>query len=417
MVAGPEVSQLIHSFEKNCLSLAGDNATDSNTQHHLHGESAQKMFMKDVNSLLNTIERYGSPFETENDHLVTLVSNFQFNEEAIVVIRSLAETGKKQYENLVKNRLESHAINFYEPVKMNSFKIFKEKPARKVSSLALKNKMLTNDYKLFSRLYLGASNRQVNLDEFFCYENQPFPPSISNNGHLRNGPKSNIVDSLCAVYKNIDLEDLEYGTHNDATAYFFDGAVIIHFINTTGVKTFGEYSLKLQQYFSQFTSKFQRVDVVWDVYEQDSTKGDAREKRGTGRVQRVDSNLNVPRNWSNFLKVNENEMQLFHLIAHDIVKISSPDCLIVTNIEEKVLVSKNYDDSRIAPCNHKEADSRIFVHVRDAVITGHTKVVIRLVDSDVVVLAVAFFAQTEQIQELYVAYGTKKKLQVSMRES
>lgn len=118
--------------------------------------------------------------------------------------------------------------------------------------------------------------------------------------------------------------------------------------------------------------------------------------------------MNIPRNWSNFLNVDGNKTQLFNLLAHDISKINSQDCLIVTNVEENVLTSKDYDRSRIEPCNHEESDTRIFVHVKDAVLSGHTKVVIRSVDSDVVVLAVSFFAKTERIQELYVAYGTSK---------
>lgn len=405
MVAGPEVSRLIHSFEKQCISMSDD---EQNTKHHSQSEAEQKRFIKDVNSLLNTIELYGNPFESESPHLLTLVSNFQFDEKTAATVKGLVEIGKKQYSDFVKNRLESHTTNFFEPVKTNKFKIFKEKPPRKASSLALKNKMLRNDYELFSRLYLGATNRKVNLDEFFNYENQPFPPSISDNGYLRNGPKGNIVDCLCEVYNNENLEDLDYGTHEDATAFFFDGAVVVHFINTTGVKTFRDYSLKLQEYFRQFTKKFQRVDVIWDVYRTNSLKKDAREKRGVGRIQKVDLNLNVPKNWANFLKVNENKTQLFALLAQDIVKMDSPNCLIASNIDDKVLTSTEYDRSRIEPCNHEETDTRLFVHVSDAVNAGHTKVIIRTVDSDIVVLAAAFFANNDQIQELYIAYGTKK---------
>lgn len=217
MVSGPEISRLVNSFEEQCVSMSNGKPS---YKHHSQNESEQKRFIKDVNSLLNTIERYGNPFESSSTHLVTLISSFEFAEETITTLRSLAETGKKQCKDFVKNRLESHSKNFYEPLKMNNFNIFKEKPPRKVSALSLKNKMLKNDLELFSRLYLGATNRKVNLDEFFCYENQPFPPSISDNGHLRNGPKSNIVDCLCNVYKDIELEDLEYGTHDDATAFF-----------------------------------------------------------------------------------------------------------------------------------------------------------------------------------------------------
>ena len=39
----------------------------------------------------------------------------------------------------------------------------------------------------------------------------------------------------------------------------------------------------------------------------------------------------------------------------------------------------------IAPCNHEEADTRMMVHVNDAVMQGFNKILIRTVDTDVVV--------------------------------
>lgn len=405
MVAGPEVSRLINAFEKECAALS-DKTTKK--KHHSQSEAEQKRFIKDVNSLLDTIERYGNPFEEDSPHLVTLISKCQFGEETTTTLKNLAENGKKQYSDFVKKRLQSQQINFFDPVKKNNFNIFKEKPVRKVSSLETKNKMLRNDYKLFSRLFLGAQNRKVDLDQFFNYENQPFPPSISDNGYLRNGPKANIVNCLCDSYKDVNLEDLDYGTQDGATAFFVDGAVIVHFINPTAATTFGEYSSKIQEYFRQHAMRFERLDVLWDVYRSNSIKRDAREKRGIGRAQKVDSNLKTPKNWLNFLKVDENKTNLFKLLAEDIVKMDLPNCLIVTNVGENVITSTTYDCSMIEPCNHEETDTRIFVHVKDAVSAGHRKIIIRTVDSDIVVLAVAFFAATKQIQELYVAFGTSK---------
>ena len=43
-------------------------------------------------------------------------------------------------------------------------------------------------------------------------------------------------------------------------------------------------------------------------------------------------------------------------------------------------------------CNHEEADTRIFVHVRDAVEHGAQNVLIRTVDTDVVVIAVVKYS-------------------------
>lgn len=195
---------MIHLFEEQCIPLSNDK---TNTNHHSQNEAEQKKFIKDVNSLLATMERYGNPFENESPFLQTLVSNFQYNDESATTVKGLLEHGKKLYSHFVRTRLESHEVSFYEPIKMNNPTIFTEKPPRKVSALAQKNKLIKNDCELFSRLYLSATNRKVDLDEFFNYKNQPFPPSISNNGHLRYGPKEMRIHKHMKKLPHISLMD------------------------------------------------------------------------------------------------------------------------------------------------------------------------------------------------------------------
>ena len=52
----------------------------------------------------------------------------------------------------------------------------------------------------------------------------------------------------------------------------------------------------------------------------------------------------------------------------------------------------------------------MFLHVAAAASCGHSKVIVRTTDSDVVVLAVsAFIALSHQIAELWVAFGTQRR--------
>ena len=79
----------------------------------------------------------------------------------------------------------------------------------------------------------------------------------------------------------------------------------------------------------------------------------------------------------------------------------------VTNDSDLLCWPKNQDVSLMAPCNHEEADSRIFVHAYDASsrqdmndITVHT---------DVVVLAITFCGKHPDM-ELKVAVGSSVRL-------
>ena len=64
------------------------------------------------------------------------------------------------------------------------------------------------------------------------------------------------------------------------------------------------------------------------------------------------------------------------------------------------------DVSSMAPCSHEEADTRLFLHVADAVRKGFQKVMVPTGNTDVVVLAIAMFNQIGS-DELWLAFGTR----------
>ena len=70
-------------------------------------------------------------------------------------------------------------------------------------------------------------------------------------------------------------------------------------------------------------------------------------------------------------------------------------------------VIPRHTSEKLSPCSHEEADTRMMVHVADAVDKGHNSIMIRTVDTDVVVLAVAG-VHTLGIKELWVSFGTGK---------
>ena len=59
----------------------------------------------------------------------------------------------------------------------------------------------------------------------------------------------------------------------------------------------------------------------------------------------------------------------------------------------------------LAPCSHEEADTRIFVHVKDCAKTGHSKIVISIGDTDEIVIAVANFHLFPTQTKLFVNFG------------
>ena len=111
-------------------------------------------------------------------------------------MRSLEETGKKQYKDFLKKILLKRTTSIHDPIKRNSLALFKT-PQSKILPKKGKMKVLQNNVALFGQLYIAMQNRQSDLNEFFAHEIQSFPPSLSDFGMLYPpGTKSDLLPFL-----------------------------------------------------------------------------------------------------------------------------------------------------------------------------------------------------------------------------
>ena len=116
----------------------------------------------------------------------------------------------------------------------------------------------------------------------------------------------------------------------------------------------------------------------------------------------------IPGNWQGFLRVNENKMELFSLLAEKIQSITSEGKQVVTTFGESALCSPVQTDMQaLIPCTHEEADTRMFIHVADAIHSGYKRIILRSCDSDVLVIAIAC-VQDLCLDELWIAFGSGK---------
>ena len=190
-----------------------------------------------------------------------------------------------------------------------------------------------------------------------------------------------------------------------------DGAAVIHMLQPGSSKTFSEYFKNVFfPYIDRLMRKTSRLDVVFDRYFLNSLKADAREGRGSGQRVQVSLKTVIPTKFNNFLSVNENKEELFHLLADVIVTCNMwPDKVVICTFDDTVKTNVSYIDvTSITPTNVEEADGRILLHAKHAVETGHTRILIRTVDSDVVVIAVYAFKRLQNALELWIDFGIGK---------
>ena len=149
-----------------------------------------------------------------------------------------------------------------------------------------------------------------------------------------------------------------------------------------------------------------RIDIVFDVYLENTIKASARAKRGAGKRIKVIASTPLPKNWKMLLHVNENKTELFHLIAATIKNYKGNVKIVVTK-DNCVLSNFPFEDEIMSPCNHEEADTKMFVHVRSLVLRGHTDITISTVDTDMIVIAISCYEKLARfgLQYLWIEFG------------
>ena len=269
--------------------------------------------------------------------------------------------------------------------------------------------MLQNNVALFGQLYIVMQNRVSDLDQFFAHEIQSFPPSLSDFGNLHlPGTKSDLLHCL----EQPDQPE-------PPSAYcckVFDGAVIVHCLPVIGTSTFDGYANEVFiPYLEKQLKTAKRLDLVWDSYIPDSLKESTRVKRGTGVRRKVSGQTKLPGNWMDFLRDPINKKELFAFLTSKVKEFHWP------HGKEIFVTSGETVSSSIGMgnCNHEEADTRIVVHILHALEQGAKTVLVRTVDTHVVVILVGKFydlLKTQPLTDIWMAFGMGKKIQVPQHQ-
>ena len=179
-----------------------------------------------------------------------------------------------------------------------------------------------------------------------------------------------------------------------------------------GISTFQQYADKV---FIPFLKReFQpvnRVDIVWDRYLESSIKGATREKRGAGLRRKVNPQTKIPAKWNDFLRDPSNKVELFSLLTDAAAKqkFQEEKELYVTSDQSVISIGGSSEPMPI--CTHEEADTRIIVHLFHSVRRGNKKILIRTVDTVVLVILLGEFDKVSEIcpdLDLWIALGMGK---------
>ncbi|CAG2257299.1 unnamed protein product [Mytilus edulis] len=116
------------------------------------------------------------------------------------------------------------------------------------------------------------------------------------------------------------------------SSVILDGSAVVNMLKPVNIKSFNEYALKVFiPYIQNIGKDVQRIDIVFDTYIDNSLKASTRGKRGKGIRRRVQDETNVPGNWQEFLRLDENKIELFHFLADKITSAGIDNEIVVTD--------------------------------------------------------------------------------------
>jgi hypothetical protein len=397
VTAGPELIRILLQFEGQLSDRV------KNFKHHEQTPCFQTKFRQNVAKLVEIFDEEAPFTASSNNELIVLCDHTYANSSVSNTVKSAETIGLEQFNKFVSERLHG-SVSINEPLQRNKLPLFNFKPCSPLStSRSLKVSQLKTDCELFSRLYVACQSRDGDLEEFFKHENHPYPPSLSNHGALRLGSKSDLLACIgCETSCTAELSNPE------ADVVVCDGAVVVQMLQPGCARTFDEYKAVIFfPYLQQLLRAVKRLDVVFDTYVTDSLKLTCRDKRGSGIRTRVSENTKMPKNWQQFLRVVDNKVELFHFLTQNLTLLACEKTLILTYDDNVVQYGINVDIQDITPCNHEEADTRLILHCLHASKCGLKRIIIRTVDTDVVVLAVSFF-DSLGVDKLWVHFGVGK---------
>ena len=401
MVSGPEIARIISEFEACRDFIKHGPSSPASSLHHEQVKSIQSTFQRQITALCDVVEEMGNPFMEESGDLLVLDSRDIVDLKVVETIRNIQKVGQDNFNSFIKDRLENRTTSLFHPITRNKFPLFSCPPKKSLCKDKDQIVSLKKTCALFSQLYVACQVRGGNMDDFFRHENQECPPSLSQCGQLRSGKKSDLMhclEKLTPVHENTP----------NVSALLLDGAVIVNMLKPGASRTFQAYGEDVfLKYIKTQLQTANRIDIVWDEYLPDSLKATTRDKRGKGIRRRVNPNNRLPGNWDAFLKVDENKAELFKYLAELSVTVQCGHKELLSTYGKQVLCNTDRNTDGISPCTHEEADTRLLLHAADCAKLGHTAVMLRTVDTDVVVIAVAMF-QHLTLQELWIAFGMGK---------
>lgn len=383
-------------------------ADKSSCKHpDLQGTRIQKD-EQNVAAIVNLLENdWTNPFAEMSD-LISLSTGVFASQEVTDDLLGAYEKGEAAYQTFQTNCLQK-GVGFYDRKQKINLRMFGENKKKAVLSSS-KEVILTADRRLFGTMILIAGKRNLDMKAVFSHPLGPLPWSLANtDGTLKKTNKAALTQHLESLVEPSDDTSEPYATVIDAMCLIQK----LHGDN----HTFDELSCFVLGAALHAGGKSARIDVVFDVYRNESIKSAERIKRGSQegvRFHNIKPEHKI-KNWRRMLACSESKTKLAHFLADswkcELKRKRIGDKILFVTCDEKCfkITYSQVEEIEELKSNHEEADTRIFLHAKHAAATFGTVVIVA---DDTDVLIIALYLSQFISNNLLIRHGTKCRLRL-----
>ena len=220
------------------------------------------------------------------------------------------QKGKQAMKDFVDKHLceEPEFFTTIKKMKLKTFSSLKKTAKNKFKNKVIPIKLQSN---MFGQLALIMQTREIDLRKLFEYPVGPYPWSLCGpTGELR---KTNNASLLHTLEKDVTPGD----TVEDNIVTVLDGMTLIQKAITAG-QTFGDLCDTLLRTVLFLGKDSKRLDLVFDVYCDQSIKNAERLRRGSGNLMFQNLKPSLPiKQWNQFLSSTKNKKGLIAFLIND----------------------------------------------------------------------------------------------------
>lgn len=376
--------------------------------HHDFGSVRKTKDEISVKAVVELLDNdWVNPFENQMQDMVSLSSGISASEDVKNDLLRGQELGSTAYNSFVESRLKE-GKNFYEPLKKMKLKTFSSMREKKKTTRGNVETVLMADHQLFSRMLLLASTRKLDMKDVLKHPLGPLPWALANcDGSLKKTNKS----ALGRHIEQLTQPQVD-GVNINPSATIIDGMAMLHKIVGEN-HTFSEISEILLRTALQHGKNSDRVDVVFDVYQENSIKQFERQRRTSSSeilISKIIPSHKV-KNWRRVLSSTTSKNVLTQYFVDDWKskqQVIGQKKVFVTQSNKCFLVTKDQvEEVECLKCSQEEADTRIFLHAKHAAHSQYLSVIIVSEDTDVLILSLAFCSIIGC--DIYMRLGTKNR--------